>query len=263
MRRSASALLLLLLPVLGSTVACKKRDPKEVEAEKARDQSDYADYVAKLGRAHTTLSALDLESIDDKPCDAAAMMAKAPPARSDNGRRTLPRVSAEFLARFASKDDPSAWTANKSEWAFLTDGNFSSHFRDHQSKVKYGLSSTAKMIRETWAPGRYVVVLWPTASASNQVPVFDKARKTFSGGALEGFAFVYDLTDNKVECQSYLSVQSSGTVKYRTGGRGMGRLLNKDPDKALRHDFEDNLEGQINALLPPKMSVNPMGSLFK
>jgi len=262
MRRSTLSLLLLLVPVLASTVACKRRDPKEVEAEKARDQSDYADYVAKLGRAYTTLSALDLETLDDKPCDASAMMAKAPPGRNDNGRRTLPRVGADFLERFASKD-PSAWTENRGAWAFLTDSNFAGHFAQHQTKVKYGLSGTARVIRESWAPSRYVVVLWPSSSAANQVPAFDKTRKVFSGGSLEGFAFVYDLNDDKVACQSYLSVQSSSTVKYRTGGRGMGRLLNKDPDKAVRHDFEDNLEGQIKALLPPKMSVSSMGSFFK
>jgi hypothetical protein len=93
-------------PGAGGEYGLQEARSKVVEAEAARDRSAYEDYVSKLSRAYATLSALDLENLDDKACDAAAMMAKStysePKVREGIiGRCTRKSAAADFGANGA------------------------------------------------------------------------------------------------------------------------------------------------------------------
>jgi hypothetical protein len=166
------------------------------------------------------------------------------------------------MARFASPNDKAQWKADKGPWAFLSDrsGFFDKHVDERESWDN--LSDVARLINETIIKNRYLVVVWPEKEAENHVPVFNEGDKSFTAGFFTGFLFIADVVDGKVECQGRLVVESSDVVKSRTGGRGVGRIFNKEPKQAIKDDFENNFEKAMKAIVPEQVDFGTMGSLF-
>jgi len=112
-------------------------------------------------------------------------------------------------------------------------------------------------------PHRYVIVAWPDNEALNRLPVVSSSDKTFTKGVFSGSLFIVDIVENKIECQGRLLVENSESVTSRSGGRRLGKLLDKAPEAAIRDDFQDNFEAAMKRIVPAKLRFSGMGSLFK
>lgn len=263
----AAGLSVMLLFAVGSgkPKGSSNADGGQPSAKAVAARKVYDDYVTLMGAAYGKIAALDKKALAEKPCNEAAMLAKAPPGKNDYGRLPVERLYGPFMARFAKPADKSAWKDDRGgPWAFLTDDVYRGHFIHHaDERDSYSLSDTSKRITEEFAPHRFVIVTWPDDEALNRLPAINASTKTFSTGLFKGSLFVVDIVEDKIECQGRLFVENTESVTSRSGGRGLGKLLNVAPEVAVRDDFEDNFEATMKRLVPAKLKFAGMGSLLR
>lgn len=236
----------------GSTKPSAQEEKRRAEEQKAI-RGIHDDWLLKVGAAYGKLLALDKSALGDKPCDGAALLAAA----KQSGYISIPTVYGPYMARFASSNKAD-WKPDDGPWAFLTESTFRGHFERHPGdRDDYAIDGTGRMIKNDWLANRFLIVLWPEDETRNRLPAVNEGKKTFQSGLFVGWALVVDPIEGTVACQKKLSIENSESVRSRN-------TFLDNPEKAIRKDFEDQLDAAVKGALPPNVkSSNNMGSVLK
>lgn len=238
------------------TAAVQIESAKPPSAEVVASLNEYG---RKLATIRDKIAALDRSRLQPIACDAAAIKRAV-----QKQYPTLSPVYGPHLKRFGG--DKSLWKKDDGPWAWLTDPTFRGHFERHpDERGADDLGHTAGVVKDTFLPSLYLIVIWPDDQGSNQLPEFRGKDQPYVGGHFQGWMFVADQNDASIVCQAPLDVRNSQEIRYRTGGRGVvAKLREQDPAKVLRNDFEDNFEAAVEKALGDGIEVSAAwGSLFK
>ncbi len=228
--RPATATLAFAVLAAGTSES-EEQKAERLEKEKQRLE-ELGEYTKTLKTLHDTIAALDLNTLEKKSCKGV----KVELPDGSHGLRTL---ELPFLARFEA--DKSAWTKNDGPWKFLNDSTFAGHFAEHQDdRESYGVQDTAKRVKETFLPEKYLIVIAPIKGGKT-LPEMKKDH--FLTGELAAWVFLGDQTSGEIACQVPFAAGSSESIDFG------GLLDGDDPEKEMMEDFEDNIEEAIEAVL--------------
>ncbi len=248
---SALGLAGMLALAAGSQKPTPEREKAAAE-ERAAAKVIVQNYVKKMSAVYTNLKGRNAAPLRTA-CDEALLLRNVPPRANAYESIEVTRYFGPYLARFASTD-PAVWKKAEGPFAWLTDDSF---FDRHPDTLPGYDTSVALHVQTVLVPRRYALVLWPTDEARNRMPRVADGSDGFVGGRFEGVAYLVDVVENTIACQTPLLVVSSAKVNYRDRG-----MFPEKAQSALDTDFENAMKDALEAFLPKHVRFGTMGSIF-
>lgn len=160
------------------------------------------------------------------------------------------------LIRYAFPEKEEYWK-NHGEWKWLTSDDIVLHMdRPVDDWTDKSVERHYKAVYKDFLKDHYLCIIYPDIEAGNKMPVYYEEEESFTAGYFKGWVMIGDLTNGKAVCWYPIEVTNSEEISYRSGGRGLGKLLNESPAKAVRKDFKENFKAAIEARLNEKVKVN-------
>lgn len=191
---------------------CAEKSP----AEAKRDEATARDFVKRLGAAHAAV--------------AAAPGERACTGNATRQVRDLETVDLDYLRwlQVGAGAPPSL-----GEFDYL------------RTSVLAGIKPSARDWNDNsnrvgeLKRGEYLGV-WRVQA--KKAPVL-MGGTNFAGGFVDATLVIVEIASMKPVCSAQVKAESSKDVKTKRGGRGLvGKLLEKDPAKAIVEDLKENLE---------------------
>jgi len=196
--------------------------------------------------------------------EIAKMLANTDPAQAPvSNTEPQPDIQSVYhplLKRF-SVQDTIEWNNNYTPWEWLTGplvegiGNVNSSKFYYYDDMAYRIDKIRK--------GKLLAIITPSVTESCNMPVLGEDKTSFTSGNFSGWLFLANLTDGTIVAAYPLQVQSSTMVEFRSGGMGIAKLFDTNPEEAVKVDFQDKFNNAVNAPLMGKGRITlEGGSLF-
>jgi hypothetical protein len=190
--------------------------------------------------------------MEARSCDSEALGAKLSPKLVDQeyGTVELSHATLDFLARFGS-DDPAAFTADKSDFYWLTDMVTFTRMDELSADGSKPKESSWKWALEEMWERQYLVVFVVDQGAGNIAPVVHD-EDDIDWGELTATAFVVELETAEIHCQGRFQAENSEEIEWVEGAV----FSDGSAGEALRNDFADNVNDAVSPLVSKPLALD-------